>query len=110
MINFVNFAELITRTDMRKKMLSFGAALLLLAAPVSQIEAAPREAQSHYDKGIALYEKQKYSAAQTEFEKAARGAGADDVGFSERAAYYIALCAAEMRQGNAREMLDRFIL
>jgi len=95
---------------MRKKMLSFGAALLLLAAPVSQIEAAPREAQSHYDKGIALYEKQKYSAAQTEFEKAARGAGADDVGFSERAAYYIALCAAEMRQGNAREMLDRFIL
>lgn len=62
-------------------MLSFGAALLLLAAPVSQIEAAPREAQSHYDKGIALYEKQKYSAAQTEFEKAARGAGADDVGF-----------------------------
>ena len=84
MINFVNFAELITRTDMRKKMLSFGAALLLLAAPVSQIEAAPREAQSHYDKGIALYEKQKYSAAQTEFEKAARGAGADDVGFSEK--------------------------
>ena len=95
---------------MRKKMLSFGAALLCRAAPVSQIEAAPREAQSHYDKGIALYEKQKYSAAQTEFEKAARGAGADDVGFSERAAYYIALCAAEMRQGNAREMLDRFIL
>ncbi len=68
--------------------------LCVLATPVAQIEAAPREAQSHYDKGIALYEKQKYSAAQTEFEKAARGAGADDVGFSERAAYYIALCAA----------------
>ena len=54
MINFVNFAELIIRTDMRKKMLSFGAMLCVLATPVAQIEAAPREAQSHYDKGIAL--------------------------------------------------------
>ena len=67
-------------------MLSIGALLFVLTVSSVRVSALSPEAQSRYDKGMALYEKQKYAAAQTEFEKAIASAGTDDAGFVERAA------------------------
>ena len=65
-------------------MLSIGALLFVLTVSSVRVSALSPEAQSRYDKGMALYEKQKYAAAQTEFEKAIASAGTDDAGFVER--------------------------
>lgn len=94
---------------MRRRMLSIGALLFVLTVSSVRVSALSPEAQSRYDKGIALYEKQKYAAAQTEFEKAIASAGTDDAGFVERAAYYVAVCGAQMRGTDAQEGLNYFL-
>lgn len=94
---------------MRKRSLSLALLLSVLLVPAVRSVAAPEEPQSHYRRGVALYEKQKYAAAQTEFEKAERSLAADEEGLAERTSYYKALCAVQMRQDNALELLNGFL-
>ena len=96
---------------MRKRSLPLAALLLVLSMSAVRAEAGPRDVRYHYDKGVALFEKQKYGAAQAEFEKAARRVDgrAEEKALAERTSYYTALCAARMGQDNAQELLERFL-
>ena len=94
---------------MRKNLLSLGTLLILMSAPTVHAKASSPEAQSLYDKGIALYEKQKYAAARHEFAAATSEASADDAGLVERSAYYTALCGAQMHEADARTSLEHFL-
>ena len=49
---------------MRKRSLPLAALLLVLSMSAVRAEAGPRDVRYHYDKGVALFEKQKYGAAQ----------------------------------------------
>ena len=60
---------------MRKKSLWVAACLCFCLCAVRQAAASSGNPESHYDRGVSLYEKQRYAAAQAEFEKAAREAG-----------------------------------
>ena len=68
-----------------------------------------REVRSAYDKGLALFEKEKYGAAQAEFRRAQSLLPTDAQGYDTRIAYHIALCAAELGQDNAMQLLNRFL-
>ncbi|WP_300286427.1 tetratricopeptide repeat protein [uncultured Alistipes sp.] len=96
---------------MRKRSLPLAALLLALSMSAVRAEAGPGDVRYHYDKGVALFEKQKYGAAQAEFEKAARrlDGRAEEKALAERTSYYTALCAARMGQDNAQELLERFL-
>ena len=56
---------------MRKKSLWVAACLCFCLCAVRQAAASSANPESHYDRGVSLYEKQRYAAAQAEFEKAA---------------------------------------
>lgn len=75
--------------------------------------AQSREALSHYNKGIDLFEKEQYTAAGVEFAKAAEELGAlggsDDGGYAMRTQYYQAICAAHTSKDNAGELLENFV-
>lgn len=94
---------------MRKKSLWVAACLCFCLCAVRQAAASSANPESHYDRGVSLYEKQRYAAAQAEFEKAARETGQGDAAFLEKTSCYRALCASQMRQTNAEELLGRFL-
>lgn len=94
---------------MRKKSLWVAACLCFCLCAVRQAAASSANPESHYDRGVSLYEKQRYAAAQAEFEKAAREAGQGDAALLEKTSCYRALCASQMRQTNAEELLGRFL-
>lgn len=94
---------------MRKKSLWVAVCLCFCLCAVRQAAASSGNPESHYDRGVSLYEKQRYAAAQAEFEKAAREAGQGDAALLEKTSCYRALCASQMRQTNAEELLGRFL-
>ena len=94
---------------MRKKSLGVAVCLCFCLCAVRQAAASSGNPESHYDRGVSLYEKQRYAAAQAEFEKAAREAGQGDAALLEKTSCYRALCASQMRQTNAEELLGRFL-
>ena len=94
---------------MRKKSLWVAVCLCFCLCAVRQAAASSGNPESHYDRGVSLYEKQRYAAAQAEFEKAARETGQGDAAFLEKTSCYRALCASQMRQTDAEELLGRFL-
>lgn len=94
---------------MRDKFLLCAVLLLGSWTLSAQSGILPHGAEYHYNRGVELYENQKYGSAQGEFRKAAEALETDDQGYRMRSRYYIALCAAQQGQDNAGELLERFV-
>jgi len=62
-----------------------------------------------YQKGIEFYDKEKYAAAQQQFDKALEDMEESEKELRANARYYMAICAIELYHNNAEYLLDRFI-
>jgi len=62
-----------------------------------------------YQKGMDLYEKEKYAAAQEQFEIFLGRSKGTETGIRANARYFIAMCAMKLYHGDAEYLLDRFI-
>lgn len=101
-----------TETDMRGKkrfLAAWAFFLSLIALNPLPAEAAADNPETHYRQGVALYEKEKYAAAQHEFRQAAQKTGTDDGSQRMHIRYYLARCASELGDTNAEEVLLAFI-
>ncbi|MBQ4279585.1 MAG: tetratricopeptide repeat protein [Rikenellaceae bacterium] len=87
--------------------------LLCLAVVQSHAQSVAgsglREVRGAYEKGLSLFEKEKYGAAEAEFRRAQSLIRGDAQGYDTRIAYHIALCAAELGADNATELLNGFL-
>ncbi len=83
--------------------------LLTSIAGPEYVSATPEELKFHYDRGVSLYENQKYTAAKKEFSEAAKYITIDDHGDAMRTRFYMALCAASLGEGDAQELLEKFV-
>ncbi|MBS3806513.1 MAG: tetratricopeptide repeat protein [Bacteroidales bacterium] len=85
--------------------------LLILMAPAALSQEAMDfngETQA-YQKALDLYDKEKYAAAQEQFEMALEQLGESERGLKANARYYMAICAMELFHADAEYLLDRFI-
>ncbi|MGM0530567.1 MAG: tetratricopeptide repeat protein [Bacteroidota bacterium] len=62
-----------------------------------------------YQQGIELYDKEKYAAAQQQFDKALEEMEDAEKEIKANAQYYMAICAIELHHNNAEYLLNRFI-
>jgi len=62
-----------------------------------------------YRQGLELFHKEKYAAAQEQFEEALEQMKGPERGVRANARYYIAICAMELYHPDAEYLLDRFI-
>ena len=85
--------------------------LLIVLAPAALSQEAMDfngETQA-YQKAVELYDKEKYAAAQEQFEMALEQLGESERGLKANARYYIAICAMELFHEDAEYLLNRFI-
>jgi TolA-binding protein len=75
----------------------------------AQKTAVYRDPEAIYKKGVELFFKEKYSAAQLAFEKTIENPALVSGATMENAAYYRAVCAAELFHSDAEALLWAFI-
>jgi len=76
---------------------------------IAQKTAIYEDSESHFKSGMELFNKEKYSAARKEFEKAVENKSGLSVMAAENASYYKAVCAAELFNPDAEALLIEFI-
>ena len=62
-----------------------------------------------YRKGLELFDKEKFAAAQQQFEMSLEQLDRDETELRANARYYIAICAIELYHEDAEHLLDQFI-
>jgi len=84
--------------------------MVLGSAAVFSQESLDFSGENHaYQQALELYEKEKYAAAQEQFEIALDQLGESERGLKANARYYKAICAMELFHEDAEYLLDRFI-
>ncbi|MCF8335153.1 MAG: tetratricopeptide repeat protein [Bacteroidales bacterium] len=86
--------------------------LLLLISPLVLNAQEGKDLSSGYhayQKGVELFDKEKYAAAQQQFDKALEKMDNGERELMANARYYIAICAIELYNKDAEYLLNRFI-
>lgn len=94
---------------MRFRLLGLILFLVLPAVMTAQMTLIYDNDLVSYNRGLELYEKQKYGAAKEQFERAVKVIGDQNSEVSANAHFYIASCALELFHKDAEFLLKEFI-